>query len=201
MRCVYEIQRMDAQGSAFNSNKDAAFVICANLNHWIVLSNINFNILKFQKENPDTAFQTDDDFNRTEWYFYDTLNNDYHSSFCSKVLEKVFPDQTGCNLSRIEVQQQTGTEDCGLFACAFLELLSHCKDPASYTFNQVNLRNKFTKYENCKIFKGFGGVYNNTAPILHPLAIDWTYTWDESCQAIRDHIRSQQQKSIDLVTL
>ena len=113
IRCIYELQRMDAQGSAFNSNKDAAFVICANSNHWIVLSNINFNILKFQKENTDTAFQTDDDFNRTEWYFYDSLNDNNHASFCSKVLEKIFLDQTGCNLSRIVVQQQRSIGDCG----------------------------------------------------------------------------------------
>ena len=29
------------------------------------------------------AFQIDDDFNRTEWYFYNALNDDKHASFCS----------------------------------------------------------------------------------------------------------------------
>ncbi len=123
-RCSYEHQRKNAQGSALNSNKVAAIVICANLNHWIVLSNINFNIQKYQKKDPGLAFQTDDALNRTKWYFYDRINDNNNAAFCSKVFEKVFPDQRGCILSRIEVHLKTGANDCGLFVYAYLVLLS-----------------------------------------------------------------------------
>ena len=45
------------------------------------------------------------------------------------------------------------------------------------------------------------GVDNNTSPILIPLTIDWKYTWDERCQAIRDQIRNRTQQSVHLETL
>jgi hypothetical protein len=43
-------------------------------------------------------------------------------------------------------------------------------------YNQVNMRDVFTKYLTSNNFQGFAGVYNNASPILIPLTIDWKYT-------------------------
>ena len=178
-----------------------AFVIWANSNHWIVLTNIDFVTLKYEKENPGSGFQMDDDFGRTNCFFYDSLNDDKHAFFCSKVLEKVFPDQTGCKVFRVDVQQQSGSDDCGLFACAYLELLSQAQDPANFTFNQENLRTAFNNYLVSNSFDGFSSVYHVGVPNVSRLTIDWTHSWSDRCEAIRDHHRHQEKTLVDIVTL
>ena len=35
----------------------------------------------------------------------------------------IVPDMTGCRIFRVQVLQQEGVDDCGLFACVYLELL------------------------------------------------------------------------------
>ena len=47
-----------------------------------------------------------------------------------------------------------------MFACAYLELISHAKNPSINTFNQVNMRNKFDTFLKTNTFEGFGGVYH-----------------------------------------
>ena len=63
------------------------------------------------------------------------------------------------------------------------------------------MRDVFTKYLTSNTFQGFGGVDNNTSPILIPLTIDWKYTWDERYQAIREQIRNRTQQIVHLETL
>ena len=55
---------------------------------------MNFQgFLEFQKKHsPDKNYQIDETLGRSKWYFYYNLNNDDNSLFCSKVLEKNFPD-------------------------------------------------------------------------------------------------------------
>ena len=64
------------------------------------------------------------DYERKKLCFFESLNDDKNSFFCSKVLEKIYPERSIYCVNRMEVQQQTGTDDCGLFACAYLELIS-----------------------------------------------------------------------------
>jgi hypothetical protein len=71
------------------------------------------------------------------------------------------------------------TDDCGLFACAYLELLSQAQDPANYTFNQAKLRAVFNNYLVSNSFDGFGGVCHGGVPNVHRLTIDWAHTWSD----------------------
>ena len=57
--------------------------------------------------------------------------------------------------SRVQVQQQEGVDYCGLFACAYLELLSQARDPACYKFNQVSMRKIFDNFLRFDSFEGF----------------------------------------------
>jgi hypothetical protein len=87
----------------------------------------------------------------------------------------------------MEVQQQTGTDDCGLFACAYLELISQAKNPSSYTFNQVNMRNKFDTFLKTNTFEGFGGVYHAAPFNVISLECDWQISWDDRSKSIREN--------------
>ena len=55
-------------------------------------------------------------------------------------MEKLYPDMTGKRVERVTVQQQNGANDCGLFARAFLDLLSQANKsrPVSTYFQSVD---------------------------------------------------------------
>ena len=46
----------------------------------------------------------------------------------------------------VQVQQQVGSHDCGLFACASVELLSYHQDPSQFSFNQASVRPTFANF-------------------------------------------------------
>ena len=78
-------------------------------------------------------------------------------------------------------------------------MFPNAKDPASYSFNQVNLRNVFKKFLTSNTFEGFGGVYHDTVPTLHRLNIEWGQTWDKRCANIREQHRNQINTTSDVV--
>ena len=78
-------------------------------------------------------------------------------------------------------------------------MLPNAKDPASYSFNQVNLRYVFKIFLTSNTFEG--GVYHDTVPTLHRLNIDWGHTWDERCAAIREQHRNQINTTSEVVNL
>ena len=176
---IYFADQLEFQshpGMVENDNIDRAFVIRAKQNHWIVLSNIDFRDLAFQHQHPTYSY--DATIERNNWYCYDSLNDDTHVHDCSKVLEKLYPDMTGKRVKRVTVQQQKGANDCGLFACAFLDLLSQAKDPSQYTFNQLIMRDKFNFFLESKTFTGFASELKECETQTSIVIVDWETTWD-----------------------
>ena len=100
--------------------------------------------------------------------------------------------------SRVQVQQQEGVDYCGLFACAYLELLSEARDPACYKFNQM--RKIFDNFLRFDSFEGFEAEENGTVPTLKQILIDWKVTWEERCAEMRDAIRQKRdQKQVEAI--
>ena len=92
-------------------NSDVVYILCANDNHWIVKSNIDFT------KEPNNDFDNYDlESDRMNWFMYDTLNSIEHATSCSKLLSKAFPDDDNCLVKMVKVQQQNGIDDCGAFA-------------------------------------------------------------------------------------
>ena len=58
----------------------------------------------------------------------------------------------------VQVQQQVGSNDCGLFACAFVELLSYHQDPPQFSFDQTSLSETFREFLINDWFDGFKSV-------------------------------------------
>ena len=66
-------------------NSDVVYILCANDNHWIVKSNIDFT------KEPNNDF---DNYNlesdRMNWFMYDTLNSKEHATSCQNFYLKHF---------------------------------------------------------------------------------------------------------------
>jgi hypothetical protein len=75
-----------------NNNRDQIFVLVANSNHYVVLSNINLNQSIHFNEYEEYM---DDDAPRLNWFMYDTLNDPKHAQFAAKAMDKLFPDMFG----------------------------------------------------------------------------------------------------------
>jgi Ulp1 family protease len=77
---------------------------------------------------------------------YDTLNDRKHAQSASIAMAKLFPNMSGYRVNMVKVQQQEGINDCGLFACAYISLLSNGLDPSQHTFDQRLLRLTFRRF-------------------------------------------------------
>ena len=91
-----------------NNNRNQIFVLIANKNHYVILSNILFGNSIFDQ-------YCDDDMPRTAWYMYDSLNNSDHAKCAQIALNKLFPDMTGYWLTMVKVQQQEGINTVDFF--------------------------------------------------------------------------------------
>ena len=78
-----------------NNNRNHIFVLVANSNHFVVLSNIVFD--------QSDQFLDDNDA-RTNWYMYDTLNDPKHAQSASIAMAKLFPDMSGYRFNKVKVQ-------------------------------------------------------------------------------------------------
>jgi hypothetical protein len=79
----------------------------------------------------------------------------------------------------VKVQQQQGVNDCGLFACAYITLLSNGLDPSQYTFDQVSLRSSFRKFLADDAMQNFDGVHTQCLSEMTEITVDWGYKWEE----------------------
>ena len=116
------------------NNQNQVFVIMANKNHWVILSNIQFPLACY------VASYDEEERERINCFMSDALNDPSHAQSAESALAKLFPEQNGHKIQMVRVEQQTASNDCGLFVCAYAELLSHGHDPSQCTYIQVQLR-------------------------------------------------------------
>jgi hypothetical protein len=181
-----------------NNNRDQIFVLVANSNHYVVLSNINLN--KSTQFN-EFAEYMDDDAPRLNWFMYDTLNDPKHAQFAAGAMDKLFPDMFGYRVNMVKVQQQQGVNDCGLFACAYITLLSNGLDPSQYTFDQVTLRCSFRKFLADDTIQNFGGVQTQCLSEMTEITIDWGYKWEDKFADLIVQFKENRNKKIDNYTV
>ena len=96
-----------------------------NLAHWVVITNINHN-------------------DEGKWLFLDSLNHISYLKSLRNLIIQICTNNTSSK-NRIEVYsvnmaQQIGTYDCGLFAIAYAFELCIDKNPANLEFDQSTMR-------------------------------------------------------------
>ncbi|CAF0992704.1 unnamed protein product [Brachionus calyciflorus] len=120
-------------------NVDQIFILNANNNHWFVLTNINpINQLYFYDSYGQIV-------NR-RWFMYDSTNNQLNSKAISPIFKIIYPDYPNYAVNMVEVVQQNGSNDCGLFALAFVYAIASKKDPKALKFDQLNMRYNYNLF-------------------------------------------------------
>jgi hypothetical protein len=64
----------------------------------------------------------------------------------------------------VEVEQQDGSKDCGLFALAYVLAIANYKDPAKLRFNQSSMRAHFNSCIQLGKFSEFESSYIDKEP-------------------------------------
>ncbi|RNA38240.1 hypothetical protein BpHYR1_049363 [Brachionus plicatilis] len=116
---------------------DKIFVANVTNMHWILLTNINPLDAEYKQRLEQ------------EWFMYDSLNNINNCMATSQILKLFYPERNFHKINMVQVEQQEGSNDCGLFAIAYAQLLANGKDPYNYKFDQRLMRvayNSFIKY-------------------------------------------------------
>jgi hypothetical protein len=191
---VEGMERSYRPSMILNNNRDQIFVLVANSNHYVVLSNINFNQSIHFNEYEEYM---DDDAPRLNWFMYDTLNDPKHAQFAARAMDKLFPDMLGYRVKMVKVQQQQGVNDCGLFACAYIDLLSNGLDPSQYTFDQISLRSSFRKFLDEDAFQQFTNIYNPCLVEFNEIEIDWGYKWEERFADLMEQFKANRNKKTE----
>ncbi|RNA38464.1 hypothetical protein BpHYR1_047572 [Brachionus plicatilis] len=103
---------------------DKIFVANVNNMHWILITNINPLDAEYKQRLEQ------------EWFVYDSLNNINNCMATSHIVKLFYPEQNFHKIIMVQVEQQEGTNDCGLFAIAYAQLLANGKDPYNNKFDQ-----------------------------------------------------------------
>ena len=80
--------------------------------------------------------------------------------------------------------------DCGLFVCAYITLLSNGLDPSQYRFDQVTLRSSFLK------FLADDTIQRLTE--ISKITIDWGYKWEDKFADLIVQFKENSQHSVIL---
>lgn len=108
----------------FNYQSPSIFIFHC-FSHWITVTNIAFY--------PNL-------FNPNQWYVYDSLNGLHYFTAAIGIVKEINPY---AYVQRVQVQQQNGLNDCGLFAIANAVSLCNNKDPSKTIYNQNKMRYHF----------------------------------------------------------
>ena len=103
--------------------------------HWIVLTNMNPTMEK----SSDMFFEWGKSIQQ-DWYVYDSLNDPRNCQATSRILKLIYPEKNWEKVHLVEVEQQEGSNDCGLFCIAYVQMLAASKDPFKYKLDQSKLR-------------------------------------------------------------
>ena len=108
-----------------------------NNNHWTLLTNID----PYQST---IDIPTDDSVEtKKNWFIYDSLNNINNAIVAKPIMQFLYPEKTSHHLSMVQVVEQDGSNDCGLFAIAYAYDLSRYKDPSNLKYDQEFMRKSF----------------------------------------------------------
>ena len=95
-------------------------VLHSNSNHWIVISTIGTN--------------------NSEVMIYDSLYITVSQDVRCQISSLICTPNRSIRLKIVDVVKQSGMNDCGLFAVAYVTTLSFGIDPGKLVFNQANMR-------------------------------------------------------------
>ncbi|RMZ97775.1 hypothetical protein BpHYR1_018010 [Brachionus plicatilis] len=121
---------------------DKIFVVSVNNLHWIILTNINPS----ESENNQSLDQN--------WFVYYSMNNINNCMATAQIFKLIYPDRNFHRVYMVQSEHQIGSNDCGLFAIAYAQLLAERLDPFNYKFDQRLMR--ITYYS----FITFGSLYD-----------------------------------------
>ena len=97
--------------------------------HWVLISNF------IPKQQYDSSV----------WYVCDSMYKTRRSVY-EKLFKKILPHQDNVIIKFVNVQQQRGYDDCGLFALAYFISLFNDEDPSDKLYIQDEMRQH---YNNC----------------------------------------------------
>lgn len=117
----------------FESEKKIILVWHAT-DHWITLTNIGFESDTYSIEPTISIF------------VYDSLNNASYLDSLKPLFKVMYPNKRIIKIKTIKVVRQLGSNDCGLFALAYVKSLCKNEDPALVKYNQVKMRKNYNNF-------------------------------------------------------
>lgn len=79
-------------------------------------------------------------------FVYDSLNNKSYLDSLKPLLKVMYPNQSLIKIKTVKVVRQLGSNDCGLFALAYVKSLCENEDPALIKYNQVKMRKNYNHF-------------------------------------------------------
>ena len=118
----------------FESTANLIFVINVMKNHWITLTNIDTQ--------PDGKIYTN-----ANVFMYDSLNNIDYLEGIKPFLSEMYPLTDSYIIHSVKMQYpQISTNDCGLFALAYVHSLCNFYEPSSIKYKQDTMRSNYNKW-------------------------------------------------------
>ncbi|CAF1120724.1 unnamed protein product [Brachionus calyciflorus] len=68
------------------------------------------------------------------------MNDPNNCQYTKELFRLIYPDLSAEKVYMVNVEQQEGSSDCGLFCIAYAQNLIHYQDPFKYKFNQQKMR-------------------------------------------------------------
>ena len=118
----------------FDSDDKLIFVINVMKNHWITLTNIDTQ--------PDDKVYTN-----AKVFMYDSLNNIIYLNGLKPFLSEMYPLIDKYIIHYVKMPYpQISTNDCGLFALAYVHSLCSLYEPSSIKYKQESMRSNYNKW-------------------------------------------------------
>jgi hypothetical protein len=117
-------------------NKENLILLYCHDSHWVAATNINTivsneNLIK----------------NNKPIFIYDSLNSTNYLNGVQPILLKMFPDKKLHVIHKVNMKySQDGTNDCGLFALAYIESILNMKEPSLIKYNQGSMRIRYNEF-------------------------------------------------------
>ena len=92
------------------------------------------------------------------WFVYDSMNNETNCQATSQIFRLLYPQKQSVKVNLVNVEQQIGSNDCGLFIIAYAQFLATSREPAYYKFNQSTMREKFNYFAKYNYLEDFDAV-------------------------------------------
>ncbi|CAF0949225.1 unnamed protein product [Brachionus calyciflorus] len=127
-----------------NPSNDQIFVLNANNNHWLILTNID------PTDESEKYLDEFDDQNMLfigrKWFIYDSLNDANNVKSTKSIFKFLYPEQEVHTVNMVQVKSQFGTNDCGLFALAYAYDFSLGRDPSNFFYDQQFMRSNYNTF-------------------------------------------------------